>query len=151
DSASAWRAWTDKKSRLQCDHVRIVFDNVRHAPNILAGVAVLARLTIYPTAKRKVVRISNLVGRYQRRAKNEVCVKNFAVAVFDVKVVGIAPAKELAITYRHVVDCGVAEHVIECSIARNATATLANDDTKFRFVVEFFPRPWLVGNIIFGP
>src|SRR5581483_6714292 len=115
------------------------------------GVALLARLAVYPAAQGQVHRVNNLVGSHQRRTKNEVSVKNFAIAIFDVEVVAIPPAKELTITYRHVVDCGVAEDVIERSLARNATSAFANDDSKFGFVVKFFPRPCLMGNIVFRP
>jgi hypothetical protein len=61
----------------------------------------------------------------------------------------VVPADELSIANGKIVHYGVAEHVLQCTLARNAMAPLADDDPQLGLIVQLAGDPGLERNGVF--
>src|SRR5271168_2214457 len=133
---AARRSGEDEIARLERHGQRQLGDLLPDVEDQVPGIGVLAKLAVDKGAQPQDVRVSDLVGGCDARAKGAVRIERFS----EHPLCGLP----LPIANGDVISDRITEDVFPGALYRNSTAFLADDDDEFDFVVKLVRHDRLV-------
>ena len=137
------RAGDDDHARPQREARREEMDELRAGPDHFSRCARLPEIAVDAGLELELLRIGNLVRGDDARPQRGAGIERFAAAEV-VPHASFGGPPDLAVARGHVVDDGVAEHVIERRRGRDMPAGLADDDGQLGLAIELLGQRGVV-------